>query len=418
MTNLRRADIQFADSQSIDAFGRLRVGNPVTLFDSKLLFGKNDVVWDEHINNASGSAASTHTTNRVTMDVGANANDRVIRQTKMRFNYLPGKSHAMFITFVLGNDSGTIKRLGYFNASTTSPYNATRDGIYLEHDGTNVYIVQSRAGTTTNTRIVQSSWNFDTFDGSGPSGKTIDWADAQIMLIDLEWLGVGRVRVAFVIDGKIYTAHEFNNANGEIQAIVQPYIDSPNHSIRYEIYSDGSAGSMTAICSSVQSEGGYNLAGNLFSADRAATSFTTAANTSINPLVGLRLRSDRPDGTIIALSASILCTSTAQFRWSLLLNPTVAGTDAASWTSVGGNSAAQYDVSRDNTNLLTGGTQIASGYLEDTNQAGGAIDLRLNSAVRPGIDIDGGQDELVLAVQNLSAAAETYYASINWREPL
>jgi hypothetical protein len=418
MTNLRGGPISFADSPAIDAFGRLRVGEATSVFDSNLLFGKNTDVWDEHINDVSGSAASTFATNKVTMAVGANAADRVIRQTKMRFAYLPGKSHLLFATFVLGNDSGTTKRVGYFNTSTASPYTANRDGIYLEHDGTDVYFVQSKDGVTTNTRIAQSSWNIDTFDGTGPSNITIDWSDAQIMIIDMEYLGVGRVRCGFVINGLIYYAHEFLNANGVIQAITEPYIDSPNHSVRYEIYSDGSAGSLVAICCSVQSEGGYRGFGTLYGASRGATLFDAGNDINVYPVLSLRLRADRPGGSIFLESLSIVCQTKGWYRWSIILNPTIGGTDQASWTNVGGNSAVQYDISRDDTNTLTGGTTLETGYRGDDNVASGGASIPLGGAVRPGIGIDGTQDEIILAVQTTPASDEAYFGSLNWREPL
>ena len=420
MTNFKSVSLN-TNNAGGDAFGRVRVSQPITIFDSKLLNGLNTDTWDSAFDNTSGAGSETFDTNKVTLTVGANAADFRIRQTKMRFNYLPGKSQLIYMTFALGEDAGTTKRVGYFNASTVSPYTASRDGLYLEHDGTSVYVVQEKSGVTTNTRISQANWNLDTM-GAGalnPSGITIDWADAQIMVIDFEWLGVGRVRFGFNIDGVTYYVHQFNNANGHIQAITEPYMDSANHSLRYEIYSNGSAGSLVEICGSVQSEGGYELIGNLYSADRGITPFSTGSNTSIHPLLSLRIASGRPDGTLIALSSTIACTSTSVFRWALLLNPTVGGADAASWVAVGGNSSVEYDVSRTNVNVLTGGTQIASGYAEDAGgQANGSFDVELNSALRPGIGIDGRQDELVLAVQNISAADESYLAAINWREPL
>jgi hypothetical protein len=121
---------------------------------------------------------------------------------------------------------------------------------------------------------------------------------------------------------------------------------------------------------------------------------------------------------VLIVSASLLCTSSADTLWSLILNPTVAGVDAASWVPVGGNSSAEYDISRGNTNTLSGGTAIASGYARATATGTGEVSFLLNSAVRPGIAIDGAQDELVFAAQNVTSGAETYYAQMSWREPL
>jgi hypothetical protein len=343
--------------------------------------------------------------------------DKVIRQTKMRFNYLPGKSHLIFMTFVLGTNAGTIKRVGYFNSTFVSPFDAGFDGIYLEREGTETRICLARGGTVMT--MAQDDWNYDTFDGTGPSGLTLDWNAPQIFFIDMEWLGVGRVRTGFVVDGAYQIAHEFRNANNRAgQAILEPYIQTPNHSLRYEIRSTGGAGTLLEICGSVQSEGGYDLVGNLYAGGRGITALTTTNTTNIFPLISLRLRQDRPGGSIIIQNGSLLCTTTADAVWRLILNPTVAGVDAASWQDVGGNSSAQIDVARTTANTLSGGTVVASGYLRATTQSTSELLLELNSAIRPGIGIGGAQDELVLAIQNLANGQESYFAELGWREPL
>ena len=408
--------IKFADSAAVDAFGRLRVSEPSTIFDSKMLNGKNDLVWGEVVSNVSGSASSIHSINLAQMDVGANAGDYVVRSTKMRFNYLPGKSHLILMTFIMGIDAGTTKRVGYFNCNNTAPYNLGFDGIWLEHDGTTAYwCIGREAGGVR--RVPQSQWNGDQL-GSTNSAKamTVDFSAPLILFIDLEWLGIGRVRCGFIHRGAYVICHEFYNENDP--SIPLPYMDSPNHSLRYEIRSDGGGGTLKGICGSVQSEGGYDLVGNLNSANRQITPFTTGNNTQAYPLLSIRLRADRKDGTVIVQQGSIICTTAARYLWTLRFNPVIAGVDNAAWTEVGGNSSVEYDTSRDNTNTVTGGEIIASGYGEDTNQGIGSLELGLTSAVRPGIDIDGTQDELVLCVQNLSSGIEDYYASINWREPL
>lgn len=416
LRQMAEAFIKYADSPAVDAFGRARVSEPATIFDSKLLHGKNDLVWDEVVSNVSGDATSTHDTNRVVMLVGADVGDYVIRQTKMRFNYLPGKSHLIMMTAVIGAHTNTTKRVGYFNTSTVAPYTAEADGIWLEHDGTAAYWCIGMSGTVR--RIHQTQWNKDSLLGDkyDPRAMVINFDTPQIIFIDLEWLGVGRVRCGFVHNGQYVVAHEFYNDNNT--DVLTPYMDSPNHSLRYEVRSDGDVGALTEICGSVQSEGGYDLTGNIFSGSRGIVPLTTANNTLIYPLIGLRLRADRPDGTVIVFSGAILCTTTADYLWSLRINPTIAGVDAASWVDVGGNSATQVDVSRNNTNTVTGGTVIASGYVRSTNQGSTDILVELNSAVRPGVSIDGSLDEMVLCAQSLSSGVEDYYAAINWREPL
>ena len=139
------------------------------------------------------------------------------------------------------------------------------------------------------TRISQSEWSDDTLDGFGKSGYAVDETKANIGIIDLEWLGVGRVRCGFVMDGRIIYTHEFNNANN----IETVYMTRASLPVRYEVISDASAttsSSLVQICSTVISEGGYEPFGSIRSASNDITVRTVAA-TAFLPLIAIRLRS-------------------------------------------------------------------------------------------------------------------------------
>ena len=150
MSILRKQLISADDSGSVDAFGRWRVSNLTTLFDSKQLHDKLPLFWDEDVVTSGGTTSVHSSTDANTvMTVGAASGDRIIRQTKMRFNYESGKSQLALFTFVLNNAvANTNKKIGYFNTSTTSPYTADIDGLYLEQDGTTQNFVVAKNGTT------------------------------------------------------------------------------------------------------------------------------------------------------------------------------------------------------------------------------------------------------------------------------
>jgi hypothetical protein len=169
------------------------------------------------------------------------------------------------MTFAFGSAvAGVTKRVGYYSTS---------DGIFLEENGTvDLAIVKrsSVSGSAVDTRVAQSDWNLDTLDGSGgtrnPSGITLDQSKAQILMIDLQWLGVGRVRVGFDVDGQVFYAHEFLHAN----SVTTTYMSTATLPVRWEITGD-SAASMKAICSAIASEGGAEKpVAHIFSYDRAA----------------------------------------------------------------------------------------------------------------------------------------------------
>jgi len=208
-------------SNAYDAFGRLRVSNPLTIFDSKNVMSKNNL-FDEDL---TGSGTVTYTSNKstVNLNVTTASGDKVIRQSKRVMSYQPGKSLLNLNTFVMNaQETGLEQRVGMFDAN---------NGIFFEDTGTGYQIVRRTytSGSAVDTAVAQASWNGDKLDGSGE--YTLDPTKASILFMDFEWLGMGAVRVGFVIDGKFITAHTFLNANN----LDTVYMQTANLPIRYEI---------------------------------------------------------------------------------------------------------------------------------------------------------------------------------------
>ena len=397
--------IYAGDTGSIDAFGRWRTSNPYTLFDSKQINDNLPLIYDEVDSGGSESATHSVSDSAVTMSVTSNA-EYVIRQTKTRFNYQPGKSQQIFCTFVLGTTTANVvKRVGYYNSSTTGPYTASIDGLYLEDNGTNIGLVVSKAGTPT--RVAQASWSLDVMDGTGPSGITVDWTKAQILMIDFEWLGVGRVRWALVIDGAIYYVHETNNAN----SVASVYMSSPNHSIRYEIRSSGGSSSLVHICSAVASEGGVEEIGINQTHNNGNTVITAGTNTITYALLGIGLKAAYSDTIAIPTGASCIATTNNDyFLMKLILNPTVAGTFTYGDKT---NSVCQVATGVA-TNTVTGGTVLWSSYASVSSQS---IQIDSRALPRIGMSIAGVSDKAVLCIQPVSGS-QAVLASLNWIEQL
>jgi hypothetical protein len=398
MSNLNKQAIRFDDSPSIDAFGRARVSTPETIFDSKQLFSKQPLLWAEKI---FGGGASVHNAFEAatTMSVSA-IGDRVIRQTKQYWNYQPGKSHYLLMTTVLNRTAGVTKKVGYFDAN---------NGLFFEEDGStvNVVIRSKVTGSVVETRVPQAQWNIDKMDGTGPSKITLDISKAQILAIDLEWLGVGRVRWAFVIDGKVCIVHESLHANKTNNV----YMSTPNLPLRYEIEAvSGAPCSMKHICSTLFSEGGFNPDGLLFTADRVnGTSIGVAAT---EPLISIRKKTTEAFRgiSIKPRRFTIMSSSDANVYWQLWVNPTISGGAAPSWFDVYPESGVQADVTRDGT--ITGGLVVASGYVSNNQDS---VSVEYDTKLSIGYDLDYVPDELVLGARAIGST-ETVYASINWVE--
>ncbi len=230
-----------------DAFSRLRVSNPVTLFDSQQQYSDNTTdVWN-HL--AVGAASSSHDHDQACVNIATTtgATDKYTRQTQRYIRYQPGKSQLIFVTFDFkALDTGAEKCVGYYDDD---------NGVFFKFDGTTASVVlrSKRTGSVVDTEITSNNWNIDPFDGTGPSGVTFDPTKAQIAVIDLQWLAVGQVRIGTDVDGIIYYAHHFHWAN-ENSGV---YMSTANLPVRYEIVGNGVAASMDCICASVMSEGGF-----------------------------------------------------------------------------------------------------------------------------------------------------------------
>lgn len=398
---------KFADSPSLDAFARLRTSAPFTVFDSKQIHDNLPNFYDDQETSGSGTG-STHSANRAssTLSVSNLTAGTRVRQTFRRFNYQSGKSQLGIFTFVFGaKASGITRRRGYFDGD---------DGVFFEQTGSDIaFVVRSNAtGTPVDTRVPQSSWNVDKLDGTGSSGITFDDTKSQILFIDFEWLGVGRIRYGFFIDGKPYLCHEINNANN----LDVVYMSKPNLPIRTEISNDGtgSAATLEEICATVISEGGQENTGAVRTQGRGVTTIDNVSTSDFTPVISVRLKSGYESETINLENLSVLCATNTNFEWTVHLNPTIQGTDNASWSAVP-NSSIEYDISRDNTNNFAENTGIRiQGGLG--SNAIDVIQANLDNALRLGANIAGTRDQIVVGVRSVSGATNDFLGTLTWRE--
>ena len=390
---------------TFDAFYRQRMSNPETVFDSKQLNDKQPLFWDDQLISGSGGA-STYNTNQAstTLSVALNTTCRRIRQTFRRFNYQPGKSQLFIQTGIIGASLTGIKtKIGLFD---------DKNGLFFSQQSTGIGVTirTFTSGTAVDTNYLQSSWNLDKMDGTGASGITLNFTKCQIFFGDFEWLGVGRVRFGVFVNGRPYYVHEVNNANNSTLV----YMSVPNLPLRYEIENTGTgiASSITHICSTVISEGGHESTGGVRGINRSTVPLVTLNNTSIYPIISIRLNSNYLTTKIDNIQFSFVCTSTSAFAWYLILNPTVVGV-ALNFTNIT-NSGIDSDVISTNLTTITGGTIIRTGVSQQQNEASAIIsatgDLQL------GANISGVGDVLVLAVQRLTGTTETFYSAMNWEE--
>jgi hypothetical protein len=389
-----------------DAFGRLRTSTPLTLFDSSHRYADNGL-WNTQT--ASGGTA-TFSANEglVALATTTTSGSKVYRETTKVFSYQPGKSLLVLSTFVMEPaKTGLRQRIGYFGSA---------NGIYLELANSTLSFVErsSVTGSIVETPIAQSSWNVDRLDGTGPSKRTLDIAKAQIMWADIEWLGLGTVRLGFVIDGVFVHCHSFHHAN----YITSTYITTASLPLRYEIENTdttASASTLKQVCSTVISEGGYELRGLQQAVSIPVNSPRTLGTAGVfYPVISIRLKTspDRLDAIVILTALSLLGISSGDYNWQVRASATTTG---GTWVSAGTNSAVDYNITGTAT---SGGRTLASGFFSATNQSVTSVDILKDALFKFQLERDSFTStpyELTLVVAS-SGGSDTVVASMDWEE--
>jgi len=392
-------------STSSDAFGRLRVSEPLTLFDSSHRYADNGL-WSSA---TTGTASATFVANEglVNLSVGTASGDQLLRETNKVFPYQPGKSLLIMSTFIMAAAKTNLRqRVGYFGND---------NGFYIEKDGLSVYLVKrsSVTGSVINTRVAQADWNQDKLDGTGPSKLTLNLDNAQILYIDMEWLGLGTVRMGFIINGVFVPAHSFHHSN----LITTTYITTASLPLRYEITNTGATASTSVlkqVCSTVISEGGYELRGLQQAVGTPITaSRSTLASGAFLPVVSLRLKSARLDGIVILTAISLLGDgNNSNYNWQVQANLTTTG---GTWISAGANSSVEYNLTG---TAITAGRVLASGYFSSSNQSSQSIDILKESLFKFQLErnyFTSTPYELALVVAGASSG-QPIYGSMDWEE--
>jgi hypothetical protein len=395
---------------SLDAFGRLRVSNPLTLFDSSHRYRDNNL-WST-ATDSGGEAVFDANEGLVDLNVTTTSGSKVYRETTKVFSYQPGKSLLVMDSFVLEPAKANLRqRVGYFGDA---------NGMYLELDGVGGSVLSlversSVSGAIAETRVTQANWNTDPMNGSGPSGVTLDISKAQILWMDIEWLGLGTVRMGFVIDGKFIICHQFHHAN----FITSTYIATASLPLRYEIENTGattSSSTLKQICSTVLSEGGYELRGlQQGIGTPIATPYNLTLASTYYPLVSLRLKAspNRLDGIAILTALSIMgISNNAHYNWRIVASGTTTG---GTWTSAGVDSAVEYNITGTS---FTGGRILAQGFLTASNQAVSSIDILKEALFKFQLERDSftstPYEITVVAASNVTNA--NIYAAMDWEE--
>lgn len=380
---------------NVDAFGRLRVSQPYTLFDSQNRYAADN----QFDTSTSGTGSTTFNSNQasVSMTVTSGGAGSVVRQTYRSFPYQPGKGLLVLATFQMDASTSInlTQRVGYFN---------TDNGVFFQKlDGVNSFVLRSNtSGTPSDARTVnQSSWNGDKLDGTGASGLTLDLTHPQILWMDFEWLGVGSVRCGFIINGQYIVCHTFDTANVYGTTV---YMTTAILPVRYEITSTAAvAATLTQICCSVVSEGGFEQTSIDHVARRTTIFNTIDTAATFYPIVSIRLASGRTGAVVLPNRVQFLPTTSQNYEVVLLKNPTLTG---ATWAAtVPSDSNVEYDVAA--TAISSVGTICQTDYVTSSGSAGvsqTSLPNDYNWDLQLGASLAGVSDIYTLGVRTVSGA--------------
>lgn len=376
------------DSGEVDAFGRQRFSEPFMLFDSTLRYTKRTDQWYEA---TTGAGTTNYIANESSLDliVTTASGDSVLRRTKRDMPYQPGKSLLVLQSFKGAEPkSGLVQEVGLFDDD---------NGVMVRASGLSLqFVIRSKAsGTIVEDVVDQASWNINTL-------PELDFGKAQIFTADLEWLGVGRVRCGFVIDGEIVYCHEFNHANN----VETVYMTTATLPLSYRLANNSttaSSSTMKQICCSAASEGGYEPGGPIYTGGAGLTGLSSI--TSETMVAAIRMASGRTDNVILPSQIDVATDGNAIAQWRLYLNPTISG----SWNNAD-NGRGNVQVM--SSGIVSSGTIIAAGLVSGKNTVEFSPESALSLSL--GKDATGSSDVLALTIQCDSAMKATGF--LGWRE--
>lgn len=394
------------DNASVDAFGRARVSLPISQFGYSNQYGNNPLIFEQWV---VGTGTSTHdpNTSTVIMSTGGTVSGaKCTRQSRQYFRYVPGKSLMVLMSGNFGAPAVNVrKRRGYFD---------DQNGCFFEQTGTDRAVVlrSFATGAAVDTRFVQGSWNIDNMDGTGPSGVVFSNGKTQIFVIDLEWLGVGRVRFGLNIDGKTYYIHQIMNANVNTVA----YMTSANLPIRAEIENTGTAAGSTTmqlICSTVIIEGDGDSGG--FYDHAVGRGITVAAVTTRRAVLSIRPKATF-NGIVnrgtINIEEFDLSVATNDAYFEIIYGGVLGG--SPNWVSAGDNSIAEYDIAG---TTVTGGEVMHAGYIASSSGSfRNTINQSLNTRFPLVLDHAGANPINISIVMTAVAGTSNALASMCFRE--
>jgi len=411
---------------SLDMFNRMNVVTPTTVFQTHAVNTPQYEIMD-YISTGTGTVVHDSLSSIITLS----ANDgggRAVRQSREYMFYQPGKLQVAYFTFnprYSGTfDNSVSVRVGLFDdyRDKSAESNKVSMGHFFELSGNSWFIVE-RSNSVNNlsnvTRIPQGNWNLDTLNGvrnTSSSGYILSNQRALLGFIERQWLGVGAVRMGFVINGRAIFCHLFSHTNIQI-----PYTRLSRVPIRWEIekVAGGSASTATlaSICATAQVLGEYTPHGYIVSLPASLTLTTQQVDTTLRPIFILRLRQPFCRSSLKIKNVSIY--GSAAGAYTLFKNSTIGGGTLTYTTHPDPRSMTEYiSFSGGGTSsyTITDGISFDNGFFDNKVSISNIFDTNELTSIHSFCsDIKGNLDTFIVAACSLTATADVRVA-VQWME--
>jgi len=414
--NIIDTNVGIKDSANLDAFSRLRVSNPLILHNSQFTYDLAPLIYEQITNNTGATIAHDATNRCATMTFSSTpTGGKAYIQSYEYLPYQPGRSQLAFVTFNMnGGIANVLKFAGYSDGV---------NGVEFQLNGTTKQFTIYSGSSAGNETVIQSSWNLDKLDGTGPSGITLDITKTQILIIDIQALYVGRVRIGFDFRGNVVYAHEFNHAN----LSTYPYIQTANLPIRCGMTSTGTVSTtMKFICSAVISEGGsedINVYGYTFSS--SASREIASVGNSIQ-LITLRPKTTFNSITnrsrVAFIDVEMYLEGTGSIKWELVVGQAITGGTWANVNSTYSSTEVNPTNSGTSTATLSGlpAVLIDAGFISSSTQNKAVTNTAVISRYPITLNAAGAQrvdGSITLKITTLtSTSTPTIYGALKFRE--
>lgn len=382
--------------QAEDSFGRIKTAQANMLFDASFqysiqlkVFIKNEITGGTVTHNAVRSAATITSTSTI----GSYAQFR----SRNYFQYSPAFTNTMIGSFCFhGHNAGVSKKIGLFDE---------RNGFFLESFNDTFYVAirSSISGSAQDLKIARADWNFDVFDGSGsdrnPSGLLLDSTKQQIIYIQYQWLGSGRVTFGFLINGQMYIAHYFDHAN----LISSLYSQTGTLPIQTEVRNiSGTGGYMEFTCCSLVSNGATSQHGHLYTVSNGITPRNLPSAGTSYPIISIRKKPGFTNIPVQILDMNVFSTSNDDFFIQVVHKPILVG---ATWVDVD-SALVQSDVTATS---FTGGDVVSAFYMKGNLQASEKLELLSRFwDLTLGDDFAGNSEIMTIAATPITTNALLY----------